>query len=45
VTPLCGLAKLQEIDLRGTKVTDTAPLAALTGCSIITATNPRRRRR
>jgi internalin A len=45
LAPLRGLTKLLEIDLRGTKVTDLTPLAALSGCAIITATNPRRRRR
>jgi hypothetical protein len=37
--------ELREIDLRGTKITDLSPLVALTGCAIITAANPRRRRR
>jgi len=45
VTPLSGLMELREIDLRGTKITDLSPLVALTGCAIITAANPRRRRR
>jgi hypothetical protein len=42
---LRGLTMLQEIDLRGTQVTDTAPLASLSGCMIITRSSPRVRRR